>query len=273
MARNKKHLLLVGAVALGMFAAMATSPASADPSVSVGGSAHPGYNAIPAHVSENVPSVGPEAYSFTDIGDLVTLGGDGRTLQSMSVAFSSWGCQDGGWTTKNCVTTPGATFDVPLTYKVYANNAGSEGALLATGQQNVAFRYRPSSSPLCTTLNPATNLQEPNGKWYNKSDKTCYNGSVQVVKMDMPAGVTLPNQVIWAVSFNTTNRGPSPLGVQACYTETGGCGYDSLNVGVWSFPNAPFSGTDVDADALIWSGATQTDWTGYRPLGAITTIK
>lgn len=268
---NKRHLLLVGAVALGTFAVMAAIPASADPSASNGGPAKAGYNAIPSNVNGNVPSVGPEAYAFTNVGDEVSLGGKGRTLQSMSVAFSSWGCESGGWTTKDCVTTPGATFDVPITYKIYADSAGTEGNLLATGVQTVAFAYRPSASPLCTTTDPVTGIPAPNGKWYNKSDKTCYNGSPQVVKLAMPAS-TLPDRVIWTVAYDTTHYGTTPIGESAaCYAESGGCGYDSLNVGVFSFPNAPFAGTDVDEDMIVQSDAPSSGWLGNRPLGQIAT--
>lgn len=251
-------------IALGLLsfgAINAASPATAGPSASNGGSAQSGYNAIPAKVTGNVPSVGPEAYGFSEIGDQVTLGGKGRTLQSMSVVLSSWGCEDGGWTTNDCVTTPGATFDVPITFTIYADNAGTKGSAIATRTQTVAVAYRPSASPMCT-----------GGRWYNEKDATCYNGLPQTVKIDMSGlNASLSTNVMWAVSYNSSHYGPAPLGEAACYTESGGCGYDSLNVGLFSFPNAPFAGTDVNADELLWDGAIQLDWTGYRPLGAIVT--
>jgi hypothetical protein len=48
---------------------------------------------------------------------------------------------------------------------------------------------------------------------------------------------------------------------------------DSLNIGAFSFPNAPYSGTDLNADELFRNGAIESDWTGNRPLGAIATVK
>lgn len=250
-----------------MFAVMAASPASADPSASAGGSAQPGYNAIPAHVSENVPSVGFEATSTKEFGDAVGLGGKGRMLQSMSVLFSSWGCQSGSGVT--CVTDPGATFDVPVTFTVYESDiAGNliNPVPLAQRTQTVAVAYRPSASPECTGSDA--------GKWYNTTDRTCYNGFPQTVRMDMPT-VALANQVIWTVKYGTMHYGASPIGEGAACFVAGGCGYDSLNVGVWSYPNAPFSGTDLNEDLIFvdssWSGMTANDWIGYRPLGAITT--
>jgi hypothetical protein len=86
------------------------------------------------------------------------------------------------------------------------------------------------------------------------------------------AGQQLPSQVIWTVTYNTTHYGPSPLGEgEACYGESGGCGYDSLNVGAFSFANSPYAGTDVDADQLFRNGAMEGGHTGERPLGAIVT--
>ena len=61
--------------------------------------------------------------------------------------------------------------------------------------------------------------------------------------------------------------------------------YDSLNVGVMTYPGAPYSGTDVDpngvfrdsTDAYCDMGASGTGflrldapcWTGFTPLGEI----
>ena len=74
--------------------------------------------------------------------------------------------------------------------------------------------------------------------------------------------------VIWTVVFNTETAGYTPTGVDGPY--------DSLNVGVMSYPNAPYAGTDVSDDTVFWSysgnGDTLSDdtgWTGFRPLGQI----
>ena len=213
---------------------MAASPASADPRESDGHSADRGYNAIPDKVPGNVPSVGFEATATRDFGDEVGLGGRARTLDSMSVVMSSWGCSESGtWHTGDCVTSRGATFDVPLTFTIYADNAGVPGAVLATRTRTVAVQYRPSASPKCTDANNV-----PNGKWYSTKDHTCYNGFAQTIEMNLP-DVTLPDQVIWTVKYNTTHYGEVPVGETAeCFTASGGCGYDALNVGAESFPNA-----------------------------------
>jgi hypothetical protein len=251
--------LLAAAITL-----LLASTALASPSASAGGSARAVYNAIPSKVSGNVPSFGAEAYAWNEFGDEVGLGGTARTLQSMSVVLSSWGCESGHWYSGDCSTTPGATFSVPLTFNIYADNSGTPGAVpLATQTQTVNDPYRPSASAICG-----------DGRWYNSKDRTCYNGLPQTIKMTF-SGVTLTDQVFWSVAYDTTHSGYNPIGEPApCFTSSGGCGYDSLNVGAKSFPNAPFVGTDTDeALAFVCRAAgcsMEGDYTGYRPLGAIT---
>jgi len=107
-------------------------------------------------------------------------------------------------------------------------------------------------------------------------------------------GVDLPSQIIWTVAYNTSHYGSPPIGeLAACYTEDGGCGYDSLNVGHETFAGSPFVGADLDPDGVIanstWGGAycdsgvgglgtLREDtgpacWTDLRPLAEITTIE
>lgn len=236
--------------------ALVSSVALASPSSSSGGSAKGAYNAIPSKVTGNVPSLGFQAYSTDELGDIVGLGGTARTLQSMSVLFSSWACQTGAWETANCVTTPGATFPVPVTFKIYDYTGGTQGAELATQTQTVNVQYRPSTSANCT-----------GGRWYNSKDKTCYNGLPQTITMAMTATALLPEQVIWTVAYNTNTHGYVPTGVVGPV--------DSLNVGLNSFPNAPYTGTDLNEDQIFivttYPGFTDLGWTGQRPLGSITT--
>jgi hypothetical protein len=119
-----------------------------------------------------------------------------------------------------------------------------------------------------------------------------------VLSFNFPAGITLPDQVIWTVSFATTSEGTtvSPAqGVQACSTgpdlrfpglTDGGCPYDSLNpgdngnTGGADFPashitNAPYAGSDVTPGvAYLNQGSglqSQNGWAGLRPLGEIIT--
>ena len=74
----------------------------------------------------NLPSVGAEAYSFSEFGNEVNL--VGNHLGSVTVMLSSWGCQTGSWTAHNCGTTSGATFAEPVTCNLYAPRAGQQRA-------------------------------------------------------------------------------------------------------------------------------------------------
>lgn len=240
------------------------------------------YDSIASVLPGNVPSLGYEATSTSEFGDKVRLAYPGRKLGKVSVLMSSWGCEDGSWVS-GCSTTPGATFDHPLTLNLYAVSSGEPGALLATKTVTFSIPYRPSADPVNCSATP--------NKWYNAADATCNNGLAVLVEWDFSDdAITLPQDVIWTVAYDTTHYGASPIGTgAACYSSSGGCGYDSLNVGANTFPGSPFAGTDVDPDGAVldstWAGAycdggaggtgtLRTDtssgcWAGYTPLARI----
>src|SRR6187455_3497741 len=57
----------------------------------------------------NMPSLGAEAYAFSELGNAVTLtDGTHRSLSNVVVTMSSWGCQSGHWYSADCLTTGGA---------------------------------------------------------------------------------------------------------------------------------------------------------------------
>ena len=206
------------------------------------------YSSIPATLPGNVPSVGFEATSASEFGDRVKFAvGSGGRVKSVTVVMSSWGCESGHWYSGDCLTTSGATFSHPITLKLYADGAPNPGLSLATTTQTFAIPYRPSADPLnCTGANA--------GKWYNAAELTCYNGFATEVTFVLPgAGVAVPSDtVVWGVAYNTTHYGSAPIGESAaCYTASGGCGYDSLNVGLNTSP--PLVGTDVDPNGVYWN--------------------
>lgn len=269
---NKPHRLAVVAIALGMLAIMGGSALAK--TSSSGGTGGVVYNAIPSKLPGSVPSHAFEAQQTTEFGDQVILGGTGRNLQSMSVVLVSWGCQSGTWFDGDCVTPSGASFEVPLTFNIYDDQGGTQvpGDLIASQTKTVNVQYRPSASDKCG-----------DGRWYSKTDHTCYNGFAQTFKASFASGTTLPDEVIWSVAYSTTHYGSAPYGEdEACFTSSGGCGYDSLNVGAFSAANAPYVGTDVNEDEafvcrqdllLAISCSMEPGWTGARPLGAISATK
>lgn len=241
------------------------------------------YNPMPFNaVNCNNPSLGFEATQTNEFGDRVQLAGTARNLVSLQVLFASFACQSGQWNTGDCVTTPGATFTHPVTANIYAvDNSGptpQPGALLATVTQDVTFPYRPSADPVncpdpAQFFNPdADPVLVPNQCESSKKTVITFNNFV-------PPGVTLPDEVIWSVAFNTTHFGYDPIGeAAACFGTSGGCPYDSLNVGAKSHINAPYAGIDVLEDEAYRSTPLPTSpfvrelgWTGNRPEGAIKT--
>ncbi|HEX7101597.1 MAG TPA: hypothetical protein VF201_03025 [Nitrolancea sp.] len=172
------------------------------------------YDSTVSPLPGNLVSVGFEATSTSELGDEISFAGTSRALQQVTVTMSSWACESGSWTTGDCETTPGATFPMPITFTIYNVGAGDTvGSQIATVTQTFDIPYRPS----------ADNVNCSGGTWYSSSDGKCYNGFATNITFDFSTlAVTLPDSVIYGISYNTSNYGDSPLGVSGPY--------DSLNV-------------------------------------------
>lgn len=260
------------------------------------------YNAMPFGVVNcSKPSWAFEARQTNEFGNGVVLkAGTGRTLDSLQVLFVSYACSlSGFWDARMdggepqlCESAPGATFTHSITARIYAVNGGTDphtpGALLATATQDFSIPYRPSADPDRCTDEQAG---DPNGaRWFNPVTGGCqYSISKVLTFTDWGSSITLPDTVIWTVAFNTTHYGYDPirqdLGEQTCWNVGPGCPYDSLNVGTMTFVNAPYAGSDDDADVAYVSAGGPTQplepnttaygpgylWPDYTPLAAITT--
>jgi parallel beta-helix repeat protein len=229
------------------------------------------YDNIATPQPGNVTSVGYEATSASEFGGQVQLSGTERSAKSVTVLMSSWGCESGGNTT--CATTAGATFSEPITLNLYdVNGDGTPGALIKSVTQTFNIPYRPSADPTC-----------PGGTAWKDSSGNCWNGFATPIKFNLAGqGVTLPNKLIVAVAYNTTHHGYTPYGESApCFSEDGGCGYDSLNVGAETVPpttgslpapddayqNSTWTGAYCDNGAS-GTGTFRLDagcWTGFEP--------
>jgi hypothetical protein len=235
------------------------------------------YNAMPFGVVNCVnPSMAFEGNFINEFGDEVQLAGTGTSITTLNVLFASFACQEGHWFNGDCVSAPGATFTVPVTANIFAaaDCAGTPcpGPLLGTVTETLTIPFRPSADPV--------NCPGPAGRWFNPGSGLCENKIATVQTFNF-SGVTVPadRQVIWTVSYNTTHAGPSPIGEgAACFATSGGCPYDSLNVGAMSHPNAPYAGIDVDPDVAFMSiglppppVSPVTGFTDFRPEGEIIT--
>lgn len=206
-------------------------------SLTLGAAAHAqqaAYNAVPTPLPPNVPSLGFEATSTDEFGDHVALSGPYRKLWSVDVLMSSWACEGGAWY-NGCVTTSGATFTHDVTLNIYAVDhtlpTPAVGALIASKTQTFVMPFRPSTSAACA---PGTGWEASPGQ--------CYNGLAFTITFDLLSlDITLPDEVIYGVAYNTSHHGATPIGV--------GGPYDSLNVGLNTA--GPIPG-DVEPDALFW---------------------
>jgi hypothetical protein len=189
----------------------------------------------------NLPSLGAEAYAFATLGDEITFAAGPRRLNTVTVTLSSWACVQGSWVNGDCSTPAGATFSLPITLRIY--DTGNN--LLASSSQTFDVPYRPSASAKCT-----------GGRWYSSGLKTCFNGLADDVTFSFGGNVTLPDTVVYAISYNTTHYGPSPIGEgAACFGTEAGCPYDSLNIALNTSTSA---GTDV-VSGDVWQDGAPTN--------------
>ncbi len=187
------------------------------------------FDNTPAVVPSNLASYGPEAYAFNEWGGGVTFAGTARNLATSTVTMSSFTCQTGGWSTGDCVSALGSTYNVPITFNVY-NVAGSAvGTLITSKTQTFAIPYRPSADPVCVGADA--------GKWFDGT--ACKNGRASNITFSFPTGTTLPNTAIFGVTFDTDNYGYSHIGGANAPT-------NSLNI-------ATYPGNGVNTPALVGS--------------------
>jgi len=223
----------------------------------------------------NVPSVGFEATAASEIGGQVEFSTTGGQRPAVTLLMSSWGCQSGSWSLGNCSSAKKATFSQPIKVNVYAVGEGDEpGQLIGSVTHTFAMPYRPSANyTKCTGADA--------GKWYDKSLGACYNGFAFKVTLRL-GNLDLPDVAIISVTYNTTHYGYHPIGEStSCFTSTGGCPYDALNVGTGESPatvgsqplpddvyyNSAFGGNYCDGGAG-GTGTFRLDagcWTGYQP--------
>jgi hypothetical protein len=205
--------------------------------------------------------LGYEATSTAEFGQGVQLAGAGGALLSQAdVLMSDWALES---SYEKVGTSTG--FTVPLTLNLYNVGPGdSVGSLFATDTIDALILWRPEASAGC------------GGAWL-AGDGNCYNGLAQVVTFDL-GGLSVPNQFIYGLAFNTTDYGANPTGVPGPY--------ESLNFGFLSDgvdPVAPSVGSDLVANSAYWNttygpfygdggaGGVGTfrldadDWEGYDP--------
>jgi hypothetical protein len=190
------------------------------------------YDSTPAPGTVSIPSMGPEAYSFNQLGNEVLLHSHTAPIRHVSVTMESWACQTGSWQS-SCTTTPGAKFTVPITLNLYRHaksNSGTgevkPGRLIASVTKTFRIKYRPSSSSTSESRFLGTDGQYHNGIAQN---------------IEFPVNRQLPNDVVWTVGYDTNTSGTNPLGHVSPA--------DSLNIGL--APKVRV-GHDRFPDSIFW---------------------
>ncbi len=259
------------------------------------------FTSVASRLPGNIPSEGPEAYGFAELGDAIVFPAPtGGTLATVEVVMSSWACQSGVWNNPAgsagaCVSAPRAMFDQPITMNIYqASNSGTQAStLLASLTKTFQIPYRPSSNGF--ECGPSGNPGGDGEEWYSETDHMCYHGVAYPIVFDFSSlQVPLSNEIVVGVSYNTSDYGPNPIGQNtACYKTVEGCPYDSLNIGVFgdvyyppadSIVSSVFDPSGVFVNYTIpnnsCSGSQPTGvleddqgcWSGYHPELAITAM-
>lgn len=213
------------AVALSLFGGVNAAQAAPPAATTV-------YDATPSPLPPNVPSVGFQATSTSEFGDSVHLSGTDRVLNKVTVTMSDWALFS-DYTSDSRYSGNATTWSHPITVNVYSSSLGANGApdeLLATQTENVTIPWRPEADPAC-------------GTGWKASDGQCYNGIAFNAVFDLSSpSVTLPNDVIVGIVYNTQSYGAAPMDVSGPYS--------SLNVGVPTGGTATV-GTDDNTDNVF----------------------
>ncbi len=219
------------------------------------------YNSRPTPFPGSFPSLGFAATSTKELGDHIRLSGTDRLLNSIEVTLTNWACENdfsfagGVWTqlrgsTDPCQTNPGASYNHPITLNIYAvDDSGANpavGALLTSKTINATIPFRPSwDSVNCTANGQTPTTQSPfGGKWFDPITGGCTTGYNFDLNFDFSSeALSLPNDIIVSVAYNTSNNGYAPIGQVGPY--------NSLNVALGT--TGPNIGTDVEPDAMFWN--------------------
>ncbi|KKS59749.1 MAG: hypothetical protein UV26_C0016G0004 [candidate division WWE3 bacterium GW2011_GWF2_42_42] len=218
------------------------------------------YDALPSVTPDtSYPSQPFQAQQTSEFGDSIQLVGTNRILDSVTVTMVTW-ARFSEYSSDANYSGNTASWTHPITLNVYSTSLDVNGipdVLLATTTENITVPWRPVSDPTCIDTGYGA------GFAWRDAGGTCRNGLAFNATFDLSSlNVTLPNDVIVSVAYNTQTYGDTPLGV--------GGPYNSLNVAVP--PGQPVSdGTDADTDAVFWNhtAAGFIEDTGWGQYGTV----
>lgn len=168
--------------------------------------AMPVYDNLPNKLPPGLAAEGFETTSTAELGNVVELSKlhRGRRNPRVTFALSDRACETGGGET--CVSAKNSSYSWPVTVNLYNAGPGNTlGSLLATQTNSVSIPYRPSASAECATKGKP-------GEWFDKKIAGCLSGVVFKDSYSF-AGLTLPNEVVVGLAYNTQGYGAAPTGV------------------------------------------------------------
>jgi hypothetical protein len=201
----------------------------------------PVYDNIPSPLPPDVWSLHYQVHATAEFGDYIALAGTDRFAGSFTVTMSN------GTRYSAYPEMSSEGYLHPITLNIYSVDHSGQfpavGARIATITRNFLIPWRPEADPFCPIL------EYGGGKGWRASDGNCYGGRAFTITFDLRSlALTLPNELIFGIAFNTNTWGEAPIGTPGPY--------DFLSVGtagVNNIINPPYTGTDVEPDAVFWN--------------------
>lgn len=189
------------------------------------------YNSIPAPLPGNYASLGYQATSTQEFGQLIQFGAGSRSLTTVTLGMSDWAKHS------DYASMSAAGYNVPLTLNLYGVGAGNTvGSVIATRTIDALIPWRPEASLGCS-----------NGAWMD-ANGDCFNGMAFTVAFDF-SGVVVPDSIIYGLAYNTQTHGYTPTGVAGPV--------DSLNFGL------PAAAATVGSNPLPDTAYANSTWAGF----------
>lgn len=176
------------------------------------------YSSMPTPYPHGLPSLGYQATSTQEFGNQIQFAGTERNLSTVTVALSDW-AKSSDWIS----LYPSGSFSQDFTLNIY--NVGANNTL----------------GSLITAISTTSNVPLRPDNW--DMNGILFNVTFNAI------GITVPDQIIFGLAYNTQTHGYNPTGVAGPY--------NSLNFGLNTV--APSIGTDVNIDSVF----VNTTWAGF----------
>lgn len=203
------------------------------PPVSEAASAY--YDSTPSVLPGNIVSIGAEANGLNEFGEFIQLSPNTSQVLigcvvtlSIWAPASDWPCYDSGWF---------QNFTLNLYEVTYVNGTPTPSTLINSQLSLQFLPFKPEDSVNCSS-----------GHWMD-SEGNCWSGMAYEILIPLNH-ITVPNQFIYGVAFNTQHYG---------YQHVNKAGpYNSLNFGLST--SSPSIGSNVVSNSVIVNSSKMTTY-------------